>query len=111
MLSWIINLLVTGAVIFLIAYILPGIHVKSYKTAIWVALLISIVDATVGEILRFLSWPFNWLTFGLVYFVINVVMLLLVEKLIRNFKIDSFWWAVIFAISLSILGGILNLAV
>lgn len=111
MISWIIDLLITGAAILLLAYILPGIHLKSYKTALWVALLISIVDATIGGILRFLSWPINWLTFGLLYFVIYVLMIMLVDKLVANFKIDGFWWAVIFAILLSIIGGFVNLLV
>ena len=111
MISWIIDLLITGVAILFLAYILPGIHIKSYKTAIWVALLISIVDATIGAILRFLAWPFNWLTFGLLYFIIYVFMIMLVDKLVTNFKIDGFWWAVIFAILLSILGGLVNLLI
>jgi putative membrane protein len=105
MISWIIDLFITGVAILGIAYILPGIHIKSFKTAIWVALLILIVDATVGGILRFLAWPFNWLTFGLIYFVIYVFMIMLVVK------IDGFWWAVIFAILLSIVGGFVNLLI
>jgi putative membrane protein len=111
MIGWIIDLLITALVILGAAYILPGVHIKSFKTAIWVAILIAIVDATVGGILRILAWPFNWLTFGLLYFVIYVIAIMLVDKLVSNFKIDGFWWAVIFAVVLSIAGGFINLVV
>lgn len=111
MIGWIIDLLITALVILGVAYILPGVHLKSFKTAIWVAILIAIVDATVGGILRFLAWPFNWLTFGLLYFVIYVVAIMLVDKLVSKFKIDSFWWAVAFAIVLSIVGNVIDLII
>ena len=106
--DWIIEFLLTGLAILVIAYILPGVDVKSYKTALWVAFLIGLLDATLGWIMRILAWPFNWLTFGILYFIIYVVVILIVDKLVTNFSIKGFWWAVIFALMLSAAGRLID---
>lgn len=100
--SWIINLLVTALAVWAGAALLSGVTIKSFKTAIWVALLFAIINATLGAILRFLSTPLNWLTLGLLHFIITVLMIMLVDKLVSNFQIKNFWWAVALAIIVSI---------
>lgn len=108
MISWILDFLLTGLAILLIGAILPGVKVKSYGTALWVAFLIGLLDATIGFILRLLTFPLNWLTLGLIYFVIYVVVIILVDKLVRNFEIKNFMWTVIFAILLSLAGRLID---
>lgn len=102
MLEWILDWLLTGVAILIIAAILPGVEIKNYGTALLVAILIALVDATLGWVLRILAWPFNLITFGLVYFIIYVLMIMLVDKLISKFHIRNFWWALLFAILLTI---------
>lgn len=106
--EWIINLLVTGFAIWLAALILPGVSVKGFGAALWVAILLAIINATLGWILRFITTPLNWLTLGLVHFIINVLMILLVDKLVRKFHIRNFWWAVLLAILVSIITNVIN---
>jgi putative membrane protein len=106
--EWIINLLVTGFAIWLAALILPGVSVRGFGAALWVAILLAIINATLGWLLRFITTPLNWLTLGLVHFIINVLMILLVDKLVSRFHIRNFWWAVIFAILISIITNIIN---
>lgn len=100
--GWLLDLLITGFAVWLAAVILPGVTVKNFLTALWVALLLAIVNATLGWILRFLTIPLNWITFGLMHFIINVIMILLVDKLVKGFHIRNFGWAVVFAILISI---------
>jgi putative membrane protein len=101
--NWLIDLLITGLAVWLSAIILPGVTVKNFLTALWVALLLAIVNATIGSILRFLTIPINWITLGLMHFLINVIMILLVDKLVKGFNIKNFGWAVVFAILISII--------
>lgn len=100
--GWIINLLVTAIAVWAGAALLPGVSIKNFKTAIWVSILFAVINATLGAILRFLSTPLNWLTLGLLHFVITVLMIMLVDKLVGNFKIQNFWWAAALAIIVSI---------
>jgi len=106
--EWLINLIITGFAIWLAAVILPGVTIKNFLTALWVAVLLALINATLGWILRFVTTPLNWLTLGLVHFIINVLMILLVDKIVRGFHIRSFWWAVLFAILISIITTVLN---
>jgi putative membrane protein len=105
--GFIIDLLINAFAVWLAAKILPGVSVKNYGYALWVAILLGLVNATIGRLLKFLAFPFNWLTLGLVNFIISVLMIMLVDKLVKGFEVKSFWWAVLFAILLSIVNNIL----
>jgi putative membrane protein len=58
----------------------------------------------VGSILRLFTFPLNWLTLGLVSFIITVLMVLLSDSLLGSkFDVDGFWTAALFAIVVAIL--------
>ncbi|UIR55655.1 phage holin family protein [Sphingobacterium sp. SRCM116780] len=102
--KFIISLLITGIVIALAAYISPGVHVESFLWAIVTGLVIGFVNATVGSILRLFTFPLNWLTLGLVSFIITVLMILLTDSLLGSkFDVSGFWTAALFAIVVAVL--------
>ena len=96
--DFIINLLVSAGVILLLSYAMSSVHVKSFGTALWVAFLIAIVNATLGWIIRGI---FNLVTFFLLEAIISLIvtalMIKLVDKLVGNFKVDGFLPAIIIA--------------
>ncbi|MFN3404185.1 MAG: phage holin family protein [Cytophagaceae bacterium] len=100
--SFLLELFATGVAVWIVAMIVPGVSVKNFGTAVWVAFLLALINATIGWVLKLLTIPFNWLTFGLIHFIISVLMIMLVDKLVKNFKIKNFWWAVLFAILISV---------
>ena len=106
--NWFIDLLIMGLAIWLSAIILPGVTVKNFITALWVAMLLAFVNATLGWFLRFITTPINWLILGLMYFFINVNMIVLVEKLVKDFNIRSYGWAIIFSILISIISTVVH---
>lgn len=101
--DFIINLLVSAGVLLLLAYVMPQVHVKSFLTALWVALLIGILNATVGLLLRFIG---NLFTLFLLSFIIKLIVTAIVikiaDKLTRNFEVKGFWPALVIAIALAI---------
>lgn len=99
----IFNLLVNSVGIFIIGYLLKGVELKSFLTAVWVAILLGLLNVFVKPILAFLSLPLTILTFGLFILVINALILLMVDALVEGFNIDNFWWALLFGLILSIL--------
>ncbi|PSR52978.1 hypothetical protein AHMF7605_05280 [Adhaeribacter arboris] len=107
--NYLINLLVNAGVVMLLAYILPQIRVKSFGTALWVAFLISILNLTVGFLLRL---PLNLVTFFLLGFlvrlVVTAIIIKLVDKLVSNFEVRGFWPALVIAIALAVAGALFD---
>lgn len=101
--DFIINLLISAAILFGLAYALPQVHIKSFWTALWVAFLIGLINATVGFLIRL---PLNLVTLGLLSFFVRLfvtaIVIKLVDKLVRNFRVDGWWPAFVIAIVLAI---------
>ncbi|MBJ6117857.1 phage holin family protein [Pontibacter sp. BT310] len=101
--DFIINLLVTAAVILLLSYAMSSVHVKSFWTALWVAFLTAILTATIGWLL---SGVLNLVTFflleAIVGLIVTALMLKLVDMMVSNFKIDGFLPAIIIAVAVAI---------
>jgi len=102
--KFIISLLLTGVVVAIACWIIPGAKVAGFGWAIVTGLVIGFVNATVGSILRLFTFPLNWLTLGLISFIITVLMVLLSDSLLGDkFNVDGFWTAALFAIVVAIL--------
>ncbi|MFD1629647.1 phage holin family protein [Pseudopedobacter beijingensis] len=99
----IIEILLMGLAIAIAAYIVPGVQVESFFKAIMAGLFIGLANATVGFILRVLTFPLNFLTLGLVSFIITVLMVMLVSNLMSGFHVSGFLSATVFAIVLAII--------
>ncbi|MBP3942213.1 phage holin family protein [Sphingobacteriaceae bacterium WQ 2009] len=102
--KFIISLLITGIVIALASWITPGVQVAGFGWAIVTGLIIGFVNATIGTILRLFTFPINWLTLGLISFIITVLMILLTDSIMGDkFNVSGFWTAALFAIIVAII--------
>ena len=97
---WLINAMALIAV----TYLVHGIHVSGFWTALWVALVLGLLNAVVRPILIFLTLPITLLTLGLFTFVINAAILLFVGTVTRGFTIDNFSSAFLAAVLLWAIG-------
>ncbi len=97
----------TAVAVFILAYLLPGITVTSFGYAFIVALVLGLLRVLVKPLLVLLTLPVTMLTFGLFLLVINASIVILADKLIDNFAVSSFGYAIIFSILLSIVQSIL----
>lgn len=98
---FLLKILVTSVNAFILAYILPGIHIDDFITAVAVAVVLSILDAFVKPLLILLTLPATILTLGLFLFVINACIILIDADFVHGFKVDSFWDALLFGALLS----------
>lgn len=103
-----VNLIVSVLAVIISAYILPGVKVDGFLTAIVVAVILGAVNMFIKPILLLLTLPLNILTLGLFTFVINAFLILLVSNLVPGFKVSGFLWALIFSLVLSIVSAFLN---
>ena len=88
---WLINALALLA----LPYILPSIRVDGFVTALWVAVVLGLINAVIRPVLLLLTLPVTLLTLGLFIFVINGLMFLLAAKMLDGFVVDSFMAGVI----------------
>jgi len=105
---FIIEILLTGLAFFLGAKLVPGVSIDGYGNAIIAAILIALANATVGFILRLLTFPVNFLTLGLVSFIITVLMILLVDNMMTSFNTSGFLAAAFLAIVVALIKAIFN---
>ncbi|HXE19965.1 phage holin family protein [Castellaniella sp. UC4442_H9] len=98
LLVWILN----AVALLIVAYILPGITVSSFGSALIAALVLGLLNAVVKPVLVLLTLPLTVVTLGLFLFVLNALVFWLAGSILRGFQVDGFWWAVIGAIVYSI---------
>lgn len=106
----IINILLLSVVVFVVAQLLPKVKIKSFGTAIIVAIVYSLLSLFFGWILTLLSLPLIIITFGLFKFVINAILLWITDQFIDDFKIDGFGTTLIAAFLITIFDWILKSA-
>jgi len=106
--NFLIRILVTALAAFGLSYILSGVHIDSFITALIFALVLAILNALIKPILIILTLPITIVTLGLFLFVINALIILLCSKMVSGFSVDGFWWALLFSILLSIVSSILH---
>jgi putative membrane protein len=105
---WLIHWLLSGVALLVVARIIPGIEVDGIGPALIAALVIGLAGATVGVILKVILIPFIILTLGVVYFLINGLMLKLASEFVPGFRVNGCLPAVFGSILLSIVDFVLN---
>ena len=98
----ILRLLVTAAIAFILAQLLPGVHVKDYWTAIVFAIVLGLLNIFLKPFLIIFTLPLTLLTFGLFLFIINTITVLLASDWVKGFDIDSFGWGLLFSLLLTL---------
>lgn len=102
------KLVISSLAVLLTAWLLPGIHVDDYVTAIVVAVVLALLNGFVKPVLVILTIPFTVFTLGLFLLVINAAMVMLAERFVTGFHVDGFWWALLFSILLSVITSVME---
>ncbi len=102
MLRLIIDVLATAGLLLVLASALPGVRLKSYGTAVVVALVYGLLSYFLGTLIGWILFIPMFLSLGLLGLVINALMLWLTDKLVEDFEIDSVKTTLIMAVLLTI---------
>jgi putative membrane protein len=97
----------TGAIL-LASYLLNGIYVQGFWSALAAAAILGILNAFFRPIALILTLPINILSLGLFTFIINAVMLKMASGVITGFEVRGFWTAVAGALIISVISWALN---
>lgn len=86
----ILRWLVSALAVIATAYIVPGVHVANFWTALVAALIIGLINALIRPLLLLLTLPVNILTLGLFTLVINALMFWLASSIVKGFDVANF---------------------
>ena len=89
--------------------VVTGIHIDGgVKTYLWVALLFGLINALLGSLIRLLTLPITFLSFGLFLVIINAAMLQLTARWSDKLTIDNFWSAIFASVIISVVTSFLG---
>jgi putative membrane protein len=98
----IVNWFLSALSLVIVSRIIPGFEIKGFGTALIAAIVIGLVNATIGFVLKILTFPITILTFGLFLIVINALMLKLAALFVSGFVIGGFIPALLGAVVLAL---------
>jgi putative membrane protein len=105
LLNWVLSALA----VWVVAQVVSGVYVSGWRSALIAALVIGFINATIGLVLKVITFPLTLVTLGLFWLVINALMLELASALLSpGFQVRSFWAAFIGAIVLSLVNMLLK---
>lgn len=104
-----IRLIAVAAAVWVTNLILPGVHVNGdVFTYLGIALLFSVVNLILGNLIKLLTMPLTLVTFGVSLFFVNAAMFLLTDKWSDSLTIDGFWWAFAGAFLVSVVSSVIS---
>lgn len=99
----IVKIIISSLAVFLTAYLLPGVHIEDYVTAIFVAIVLALLNGFLKPMLILFTIPVTLLTLGLFLLVINASIILLADYFVDGFSVGGFWSALFFSLVLSVI--------
>ena len=98
-----LRIVISAVVAFGLSYVLPGVHINTFLTAVILAVVLGLLNLFIKPLLVILTLPITIFTFGLFLFFINALIIMLASAFVRGFRVDGFWWAFLFSLLLSVL--------
>jgi putative membrane protein len=98
-----VHWLLSALCLLIVAHFVQGFDVRGFGTALIAAVVIGLVNGTVGALLKVITFPITIVTFGLFYLVINALMLKLAAVFVPGFVVRGFWPAIWGGVILSLL--------
>ncbi len=97
-----LNWLLSALALLIVSHFVPGFHVNGLLPALIAAVVIGLLNATVGLLLKIVTFPLSILTLGIILLVINGIMILLASAVVPGFHVSgfgpAFWGAVVLAL-------------
>lgn len=103
-----VHWLLSALALVIVAHIVPGFYVRGFGGALIAAVVIGLINATLGLFLKVITFPLTVLTLGIFWLVINALMLMVASSLMTSFQVRSFGAAFIGAIALALVNLLLK---
>lgn len=97
-----IRWLISAVLLLVVSHVVPGFHVAGLKAALVAALVIGLVNATLGTLLKIVTFPLTILSLGVFLLIINALMLMFASHFVSGFVVTgflpAFWGALLLAV-------------
>ncbi len=107
--NFLIKTLVTTFAVVITSYLLPGVMVEDFFAALVTAFILGVLNMVLKPLLIILTIPVTIMSLGLFLLVINAFIIQLVDVIVPGFTVDTFWWALLFSVILSLVSYFLEL--
>ena len=108
MFDLLVHWFLSSASLLIVAFLIQGIEVRGLGAALIAPIVIGLINATLGLVLKIITLPLTVLTLGIFWLIINALMLQLAAALVPGFYVDGFLSAFFGAIVLSIINMLLR---
>lgn len=105
--NFFLKLLLSAIAVIVVSYLLPGVEIEGFFSALIVAAVLSLLNVTVKPLLLVLTIPLTILTLGIFLLVINAIVVLIADGIVPGFYVSNFWWALLFSLLLSLTNSLL----
>lgn len=95
--------LASAAALLGVAYLVPGVAVAGFGTALLASLVIGLINGTIGAVVKLLTTPIRWLTLGLFTLAINAVLFWLAATFVDGFAVEAAGAAFVGALAYGVL--------
>ena len=106
--NWLTKLIVNALAVFATAYLLPGVYLEGFTTAIVVAIVMALLNLFLKPILVLLTIPLTIFTLGLFLLVINAIIVMVCSNLVHGFRVDGLLTAFLFSVVVSVIGSLME---
>ena len=106
--NFMIKLLITALAVIISSYLLPGVEVDSFLTALILGAVLALLNVTLKPLLIILTIPATIFTLGLFILVVNALIILVADWLVPGFYVAGFWWALGFSLILWLVNTVLQ---
>jgi putative membrane protein len=100
----IVQILVSALAFFVGAQLLKGIKIEGFGHAITIAIIIALLNGTLGEVLEWITpdKTLNFLTLGLFQFILDAIVIWVGGKVMNRFHVESFGYAILLAVIVAV---------
>lgn len=105
---FLVKLFFSSIAVMIASYLLPGVEVKNYLTAIFVSIVLSLLNIVIKPLLILLTIPITILTLGIFLIFINAIIVLIDAHFVHGFTVRNIWWALLFSVIVSLIVSLLE---
>ena len=100
---WILHWILNAVALLVVSHYVQGFDVSNFVSALIAVIVIGVLNATLGLLLKFITLPLGILTFGLFFLVINAAILWFSSKFVPGFSVTTFKAAFLGALALAVI--------
>lgn len=106
--GWGTRFIIRTLSVFATAYLLPGVELAAFTTAIWVSLALAVLNVTIRPLLILLTIPLTLFTLGLFLLAINALVVMLASDWVEGFTVHGFWAALLFSMVMTLVSSLME---